>query len=97
MYLFEGDARCWSCHTVAGSTRARGEQGPNLTHVASRGHIAAGIMENTQANLRKWLEDPADVKPGNLMARDAEVYNDPARELTEADISALVAYLRGLK
>ena len=95
--LFEGDARCWSCHTVAGSTRARGEQGPNLTHVASRGHIAAGIMENTQANLRKWLEDPADVKPGNLMARDAEVYNDPARELTEADISALVAYLRGLK
>ena len=37
-------------------------------------------MENTQANLRKWLEDPADVKPGNLMARDAEVYNDPARD-----------------
>jgi cytochrome c oxidase subunit 2 len=95
--LFEGDARCWSCHTVEGSTRARGEQGPNLTHVASRNHIAAGIMENTQANLRKWLEDPAAVKPGNLMARDAEVYNDPARELTEADISALVAYLRGLK
>ena len=95
--LFEGDARCWSCHTVAGSDRARGQQGPNLTHVASRIHLAAGIMENTQANLRRWLEDPEAVKPGNLMARDAEVYNDPARELSEADISALVAYLRGLK
>ncbi len=95
--LFEGDARCWSCHTVAGSPRARGEQGPNLTHVASRSHLAAGIMENTQANLRRWIEDPEAVKPGNLMSRDAEVYNDPTRELSEADVSALVAYLRGLK
>ncbi len=94
--LFEGDARCWSCHTVAGSKRARGQQGPDLTHVASRAHLAAGIVENTQANLRKWLEDPDAVKPGNLMARDAEVYNDPVRELTGADVSALVAYLRGL-
>jgi cytochrome c oxidase subunit 2 len=95
--LFEGSAGCFACHTIAGSNRARGTRGPNLTHLASRKHLAAGIMENTQINLRRWLEDPDEVKPGNLMGRDAPVYTDPAKKLTEPEISALVAYLRSLK
>ena len=95
--LFEGDGRCWACHTVSGSERARGTKGPNLTHLASRGHIAAGLLENTQANLRRWLTDPDDVKEGNIMAKDAQVYNDPEKRLTEPQISALVAYLQSLR
>ena len=98
MALFEGnDAQCWACHTVAGSKKARGTTGPNLSHLAGRGHIAAGLLENSKPNLMKWLEDPEDVKPGNIMARDAAVYNDPDKRLSEAQISALVAYLRSLK
>jgi cytochrome c oxidase subunit 2 len=95
--LFEGSAECWACHTVLGSARARGTKGPDLSHLASRGHIAAGLLENNQANLRKWLLDPNAVKPGNIMFRDAKVYTEPERKLTEAQVSALVAYLRSLK
>ena len=95
--LFEGNAQCWACHTVAGSQRARGTKGPNLTHLASRGHIAAGLLENNQGNLTKWLKDPDGVKPANIMARDAAVYSDPDKRLSMADISALVAYLQSLR
>ena len=95
--LFESnDALCWACHTVAGSSKSRGSVGPNLTHLAGRGMIAAGIIENTQAGLRSWLEDNCKVKPGNGMCTGAAVYIDPDSALTESQISALVAYLRSL-
>ena len=47
-------------------------------------------------NLRKWLEDPEAMKPGNIMAQSA-VYADPDRALTEPEISALIAYMSSLK
>ena len=95
--LFEGQAQCFSCHTVAGLRKARGTRGPNLTHLASRRHIAAGVRENTQANLKAWLEDPDAVKPGNIMARDALVYTDPEMKLTVPQIDALVSFLQTLR
>ena len=96
--LFEGNqAQCWACHTVMGSDRARGTKGPNLTHVASRSYIGAALMSNTQAHLREWLANPQKMKEGNMMARDAAVYNDDSKKLNEAQISALVAYLMSLK
>jgi cytochrome c oxidase subunit 2 len=96
--IFEGNqAQCWACHTVKGSQKARGQVGPDLTHVGRRTHIAAGIRENTQQNLRDWITDPDTVKPGNIMATQAQVYNDPNSKLSDAQISALVRYLQGLK
>lgn len=89
-------AGCRGCHTIDG-TRARGQIGPDLTHFASRDRFAGSILENTQPNLRDWLEDPCDVKPGNIMCRDAAVYNGTSPRLTEPQISALIAFLRGLK
>ena len=89
-------AGCRGCHTIDG-TRAGGQTGPDLTHFASRDRFAGSILENTQPNLRDWLEDPCDVKPGNIMCRDAAVYNGTSPRLTEPQISALIAYLRGLK
>ena len=74
-----------------------GQVGPNLTHFASRGHLAAGVIENNQANLKKWIEDPESVKRGTIMFRDAKVYSDPARKLSDSDLSAIVAYLQTLK
>ena len=89
-------AGCRGCHTIDG-TRARGQIGPDLTHFASRDTFAGSILENTQPNLRDWLENPCDIKPGNIMCRDAGVYNGTSPRLTEPQISALIAYLRGLK
>lgn len=95
--LFEGDAQCWSCHTVLGSKRSGGTVGPNLSHLASRTHIAAGLVENTRASLKRWLQDPESIKQGTIMYRDAAVYTDPDKKLTEAQVDALVAYLWSLK
>ena len=98
MELFESsDAQCWSCHKVRGSKKSRGTKGPDLTHLASRTHIAAGITENTQENLRAWLHDADSIKPGNLMSTGAAIFIDPDKRLSEKQVDALVAYLRNLK
>jgi cytochrome c oxidase subunit 2 len=96
--LFEGrEGECWVCHTVQGSDRSRGTTGPNLSHLASRALIGAGVLENTETNLRAWLESPEAVKQGTIMFRDARVYSDPDRKLSDEQISALVEYLSTLK
>ncbi|MCZ6615210.1 MAG: cytochrome c oxidase subunit II, partial [Chloroflexi bacterium] len=96
------DQRCWACHTLTDDDEpilraARSTIGPNLTHVASRSTIGAGILANTPETLRLWLEDPGDKKTGNIMARDAPMYQPGSEWMTDGakrdrDIEALVAY-----
>jgi len=78
---------CSGCHQIRG-TSARGQIGPDLTHVATRTTLASGTIPNTPASLADWIRDPQHFKPGNKM---------PALELTDGDIEALTAYLEGLK
>ncbi len=78
---------CISCHTING-TVATGRFGPNLTHVGSRDTIASGSVANNPANLRRFIEDPANFKPGALM---------PPMHLNSHDLDAVTAYLTSLK
>jgi cytochrome c oxidase subunit 2 len=78
---------CQSCHTIQG-TQAQGNVGPDLTHLASRQTLAAGVLDNTPDNLATWLRDPQAVKPGNHM---------PNLKLSDQQIQQLVAYLETLK
>jgi len=78
---------CAACHTVKG-TAAQGKVGPDLTHVGSRLTIGANTLENTPANLAKWLSDTQGVKPDSKM---------PNLNLDPATIEQLVAYLENLK
>jgi cytochrome c oxidase subunit 2 len=78
---------CISCHTVEG-TIAAGRFGPDLTHVASRDTIASGSVPNTAANMRAWVNNPAQFKPGALM---------PQMHLDAHDLDAVTAYLMTLK
>lgn len=78
---------CAGCHAVNG-TNARGQSGPDLTHFGSRLSLGANTLENTPENLSRWLQDPQEVKPGNLM---------PNSKLDQATINQLVAYLENLK
>jgi cytochrome c oxidase subunit 2 len=78
---------CINCHTVAG-TVADGRFGPDLSHLMSRETIAAGAATNTPKNLRAWVDDPHQIKPGALM---------PAMKLGEAQLDQLTAYLLTLK
>ena len=41
---------CINCHAIKG-TSAAARVGPDLTHLASRRKIGAGVVENTPANL----------------------------------------------
>jgi cytochrome c oxidase subunit II len=78
---------CSNCHAVAG-TPANQRVGPDLTHVASRRMLAAGAVENTSANLARWLHDPNIFKPNSNM---------PNLQLPQGEIRELVAYLETLK
>lgn len=84
--VFESLA-CVNCHTIKG-TPAIGKFGPDLTHLASRSTIAAGMIPNTTADLRAWIDDPQTVKPGCLM---------PSMKLTDKQLDQVVEYLQSLK
>ena len=90
-------AGCGGCHMINGSKKAKGKIGPNLTHFGSRQHLAAGILDNTQDNLRSWIEDPGKIKPGNIMSSQGAVYMDTNKALTESEVIALASYLQSLK
>lgn len=81
------DRGCAGCHRVGG-TDAAGDDGPDLTHVASRAAIAAGTLDNTLPDLREWILDPHAIKEGVLM---------PAVQLDPDELDALVAYVGALR
>ncbi len=78
---------CASCHTIRGlPERPLENVGPDLTHVADRTTLAAGILPNTPGNMLRWLFDAQTVKPGTYM---------PTYRLGPNELAALVAYLDG--
>jgi cytochrome c oxidase subunit II len=80
-------ATCPQCHAIRG-TLAGGAYGPDLTHVGSRTTIAAGVLPNTEDNLKRWIRNPHQFKPGTKM---------PPHDLTDGDLQAVAAYLRSLE
>ena len=77
------DEACGNCHAVAGRG-FDGRAAPDLTHVASRSTLGAGVTGATPDDLRSWLHDPQRIKPGARM---------PDFKLSDADLSDLVAFL----
>lgn len=77
---------CVGCHTVRGVSG--GGIGPDLTHFGSRKTIAGGILPNTPENLARWVRHAPAVKPGSIM---------PDQKLSDAEMTALVAYLVSLR
>lgn len=78
---------CGACHGIGG-TAAKGVFGPDLTHFASRQTLGAGVADNSEANLRSWLQNPQMLKPGCLM---------PNMKLGDKQLESILAYLRTLK
>lgn len=58
--------RCDACHTVRG-VGAESRLGPDLTHVGSRLHLAAGTLPNTPEATAHWLAHVQQVKSGARM------------------------------
>jgi cytochrome c oxidase subunit II len=78
---------CVNCHAIGG-TAAAARIAPDLTHLASRETIGAGVLPNTPANLAAWLADPQAIKPGSHM---------PNLHLSGTEVRALVAYMETLR
>ncbi len=82
-----GSLACVNCHAIRG-TPSVGKFGPDLTHMMSRQTIAAGVLVNNAKNLRAWVNDPQNAKPGCLM---------PSMKLTDPELDQVVSYLQSLK
>lgn len=80
-------AGCVECHTVEGVSPLI-EDYPDLTHLADRRTIAAGILENNRGNLGGWILDPQGLKPGARM---------PPANLTGEELRDLLDYLQTLR
>ncbi len=83
---------CVGCHAITGYPGAVSRVGPDLTHIGSRQHIVSGWLPNTPENMRRWLRDPNEVKPDNVMGTAIKLGT-----LKENEIEALTAYLQTLK
>jgi cytochrome c oxidase subunit 2 len=77
---------CMNCHTIRG-TAAAARVGPDLTHLADRDTIGAGVLTNTPENLAKWLANPQRYKQGAFM---------PNMKLSDSEVKSIVAYLEAL-
>jgi cytochrome c oxidase subunit 2 len=91
-YAIFNSRGCIACHAIEGRPDAKAQVGPNLTHVGSRRHIVAGWLPNTAENMQRWLRDPNEVKPDNIMGSAVK-----RGTLNEDEIAALTAYLESLK
>jgi cytochrome c oxidase subunit 2 len=99
---------CIGCHKITGNASSVGIIGPNLTHMASRLTIGAGLFPNDAKHLALWIKNVRRMKPisGATMPTLGIGELDPVLKtkvtaatggLTDAQIADIVAYLRTLK
>ncbi len=111
--LFMKEGGCIQCHSIDGAkdanglARANGVLGPNLTHVAMRKSLAAGLLDNRHPdgtidpekqlnNFLHWTYASETIKPGNLMYETVQE-TIKSKNLTEEDFRHIAIYLQTLK
>jgi cytochrome c oxidase subunit 2 len=96
---------CLACHQINGTNATiapqgfgtnpvpdTGNPGPNLTLLACRDTIGAGILVNNEENLRRWLTHTDEVKQGVYMPNYYA-----AGQLSDEQVDELVEYLMSLQ
>ena len=78
---------CIQCHAVTGLP-VLARVAPDLTHLADRKTLGAGVIANTPTELARWLQHPQQIKPGSHM---------PDLLLTDAEVADFVAWFETLK
>ena len=78
---------CIQCHAVTGLP-VLARVAPDLTHLAERKTIGAGVIANTPTELARWLQHPQEIKAGSHM---------PDLQLTDAEVADLVAWFESLR
>ena len=83
-----GQYSCNVCHAIPGIQGPQGSIGPTLEGVASRPVISGGRVQNTPANLAKFVQNPLALNP---------VSNMPPLDISDADAEEIARYLGTLK
>lgn len=78
---------CVNCHAITG-VDAYATLGPDLTHLAGRPALAAGMLINNKGNLAGWISNATAIKPGAQM---------PPNQMTGDQMQDLLAYLESLR
>ena len=78
---------CDTCHTIPGVRTADATVGPPLMQIARRTYLA-GRIENTPANMIRWIREPTSVDEKTAM---------PATGVTEQDGRDIAAFLYTLR
>ena len=78
---------CASCHTIPGIRGANALVGPPLTQMGGRMYIG-GVLQNTPANLIRWIQDPPAVDDKTAM---------PNLHVTQSDARDIATYLYTLQ
>jgi cytochrome c2 len=79
---------CNVCHVIPGIAGAQGALGPSLAGVASRPTLSEGTVQNTPANLARFIQSPGSLNPQSSM---------PPIGVNEDEARAIAAYLLTLK
>jgi cytochrome c oxidase subunit 2 len=74
--------RCDACHAVRG-VGGDSRLGPDLTHLGSRSHIAAGTLPNTPQALQEWLTNVQHIKSGARMPSYGRLRGEEVEVLVE--------------
>ena len=87
--IFAGN--CMGCHAVTTNDTRPADQrlAPNLANFGERTHVA-GILENNEENIKAWLIDTQEIKPGNKMP-------SYGNQFSEQELDAVTEYLMQLK
>ncbi|MEK4484985.1 cytochrome c oxidase subunit II [Psychrobacillus sp. FSL H8-0484] len=83
---------CIACHATSGAG-STGGVGPNLAAFGDRNRVA-GFMTHDEESLKKWINNPQEYKPGNLMPQPEKINN--GEKFSEEQLDALAEYLMGL-
>jgi len=81
---------CNRCHVLRGlpTEGAPVQIGPDLTHLASRRMLGAGVLTNGREHLQAWLKNPQAIKEGCHM---------PNFQFSDEEAAELASYLSSLR
>ncbi len=66
---------------MAGVTE--GKRAPDLTDLASRPTLGAGVIANDSEGLRRWLHEHQRLKHGNAMPRHDDVADETLEQIAD--------------
>jgi cytochrome c oxidase subunit 2 len=73
--------RCGQCHRVTGVSE--GNRAPDLSDLAARPTLGAGVIANDADGLRRWLSDHQSLKHGNAMPRHDDIPEETLGQLAD--------------